>query len=445
MLKTFGIRHFQTLLLFGTMSVFYALRVNLSVAIVVMIDNKANTHFEEYAWNEHVKGLLLGSFFIGYVTSQVPSGYLSRRCGGKLLLLISLISCSLLAILTPLCATIGNWQLVLVSRIIQGVFQGSIFPATHTILSQWSPVNERGLMSSCTYSGCQFGTFIMLASSGVLAASRLGWPGIFYISGSVGLFWAAIYNFFGCSSPKECRRLSQREHELITSHWGDSELQVRRNSMHPPWSAFLKSCPFWALVTVHCTNNWGLWTLLTYMPVYIKNILHMDIKKNALSSALPYFAMWILSFVFTALSLWFRKREWISLKTNRKLFNTIGHGTPALTLVALGYVNSDHVIGAVALLTITVGVSSASYLGYQINHIDLSPNFAGILMGISNCLANITGIVAPLTVALIVTNEKSVEQWRIVFFLASFLYLLGNTVFLVFADFDLQPWNDPKE
>ncbi|XP_014102807.1 putative inorganic phosphate cotransporter [Bactrocera oleae] len=441
----FGVRHLQMLLLFGTMCVVYALRVNLSVALVVMTDKTSNPDFEEYNWNERIKGLLLSSFFIGYVTSQVPSGYLSRRCGGKLLLLISLVSCSLLAILTPLCAAIGSWQLVLASRIVQGVFQGTVFPSTHTILSQWSPVEERGLMSSCTYSGCQFGTFVMLGSSGVIAASRLGWPGIFYLSGSVGLLWAAIFKYFGCSSPKECRQLSERERELITSHWGTSELQFRRRSMHPPWTEFFKSCPFWALMTVHCTNNWGLWTLLTYMPVYVKNILDMDIQNNALSSALPYFSMWVLSFVFTALSMWFKKRQWMSLNTNRKLFNTIGHGTPAITLIALGYVNADHVIAAVALLTITVGVSSASYLGYQINHIDLSPNFAGILMGISNCLANITGIVAPLTVALIVTNEKSVEQWRIVFFLASFLYILGNMVFLIFGDCNVQPWNDPAE
>ncbi|XP_053963771.1 putative inorganic phosphate cotransporter [Anastrepha ludens] len=445
MFQNLGFRHLQTLLLFGTMSVVYALRVNLSVAIVVMTDKQSNPDFEEYAWSEHIKGLLLSSFFIGYVIAQIPCGYLSRKCGGKVLLLICLVSCSLLAILTPVCATIGSWQLVLASRILQGIFQGAVFPSVHTILSKWSPVDERALMSSCTYSGCQFGTFVMLASSGVLAASRLGWPSIFYISGTIGLLWAVIFKFFACGSPKECRRLSEREHELIFSHWGNSELQVRRNSMHPPWTSFFKSCPFWALTTVHCTNNWGLWTLLTYMPVYVKNILHMDIEKNALSSALPYFAMWILSFVFTALSLWLNQRKCMSLETSRKLFNTIGHGTPAVTLIALGYMDADHVIAAVALLTVTVGISSASYLGYQINHIDLSPNFAGILMGISNCLANITGIVAPLTVALIVTNEKSVEQWRIIFFLASFLYLLGNTVFLIFANFEVQPWNDPTD
>lgn len=39
------------------------------------------------------------------------------------------------------------------------------------------------------------------------------------------------------------------------------------------------------------------------------------------------------------------------------------------------------------------------------NHIDLAPNFAGTLMGISNCTANCMSILAPLVVGLIVSNE----------------------------------------
>lgn len=42
----FGIRHFQAFLIFAGLSVAYALRVNLSVAIVVMTDNSENPDFE---------------------------------------------------------------------------------------------------------------------------------------------------------------------------------------------------------------------------------------------------------------------------------------------------------------------------------------------------------------------------------------------------------------
>lgn len=41
----------------------------------------------------------------------------------------------------------------------------------------------------------------------------------------------------------------------------------------------------------------------------------------------------------------------------------------------------------------------------QVNHIDLTPNFAGTLMGITNCTANCMSILAPLVVGFIVSDE----------------------------------------
>lgn len=76
-----------------------------------------------------------------------------------------------------------------------------------------------------------------------------------------------------------------------------------------------------------------------------------------------------------------------------------------LSLIALGYVTKEHATLAVILLTLTVGISAATYLGFQVNHIDLSPNFAGVLMGITNCCANIMSIIAPLIVGFIVNDE----------------------------------------
>jgi hypothetical protein len=84
-----------------------------------------------------------------------------------------------------------------------------------------------------------------------------------------------------------------------------------------------------------------------------------------------------------------------------------GHWGPSLALLGLSFISTDDSTGAVALLTVAVGLNSAVYLGFQVNHIDLSPNYAGTMMGISNCISNITGIVTPMLVGLIVTNEVS--------------------------------------
>ncbi|XP_055593478.1 putative inorganic phosphate cotransporter isoform X2 [Uranotaenia lowii] len=438
----FGIRHVQALLLFFGLTVAYALRVNLSVAIVAMTDKKAaNEDFEEFDWDEKTQSYVLSSFFWGYVITQIPAGQMAQRFGAKVLLLFSLGICSSLAVLTPICANVGGAKLVIGLRIIQGLSQGFIFPSTHTLLSKWAPVSERGRLGTYCYAGAQFGTVVMLAISGVLASSSTGWPGIFYISGAAGVVWSILWFFFGGNSPVEHRSISAEERDFIESSLGN---QDHSKKIITPWKAILTSAPMIALTIAHSSHNWGFWTLLTEMPTYMKNVLDLDIKSNALLSSLPYFVMWILSLIFSPISDFLINRQYLSRVTSRKLFNTIGLWIPMVALLGLAYVPKGQTDLAIALLTAAVGINSATYLGFQVNHIDLAPNHAGTMMGITNCAANIMSIIAPLIVGVVLSDAKDPVQWRTVFYISAAVYFCGNLVFIILGKADIQPWNEPQ-
>lgn len=438
----FGIRHVQTVLLFFGLTVAYALRVNMSVAVVVMLDkDAANPDFEEFDWNEQTKSYILSSFFWGYVITQIPAGQMAQRFGPKVLLLFSLGVCSLLALLTPWFAHIGGSQLVIALRVVQGLCQGFVFPSTHTMLSKWAPVSERGTLGTYAYAGAQFGTVIMLAVSGVLAASSMGWPSIFYISGAAGVLWAILWFIFGSNSPVESRSISPEERNFIESSLGN---QDHSKKIVTPWAAILTSAPMIALTIAHCSHNWGFWTLLTEMPSYMKSVLGLDIKKNALLSSLPYLVMWLLSFMFSPLSDFLINRQYLSREVCRKVFNTIGLWIPMGALLGLAFVPKGETDMAIVLLTVAVGINSATYLGFQVNHIDLAPNHAGTMMGITNCAANICSILAPLIVGVVLKDEEDPVQWRTVFYIAAAIYFLGNLVFITLGKAEIQPWNEPR-
>ena len=56
---------------------------------------------------------------------------------------------------------------------------------------------------------------------------------------------------------------------------------------------------------------------------------------------------------------------------------------------------------------------------YQMNQMELSPNYSGTLRGFSNTFGNITGFVAPLVAGAIITNNVRLKYWgfkRISFF-----------------------------
>lgn len=206
----------------------YALRVNLSVAIVAMTDrNATNPDFEDFEWNGKTQSMVLSSFFWGYVITQIPAGQMAQAFGPKILLFFSIGTCSALAVLTPIIATMAGWKGVVTLRVIQGLSQGFIFPSTHTLLSRWAPESERGRIGTYCYAGSQFGTVMMLSTSGFLASSPMGWPSIFYISGACGIAWSVLWFFLGGNSPAEYKKISPEEKEFIESSLGSHDHSVR--------------------------------------------------------------------------------------------------------------------------------------------------------------------------------------------------------------------------
>ncbi|XP_023238892.1 sodium-dependent phosphate transport protein 1, chloroplastic-like [Centruroides sculpturatus] len=59
-------RHVVAVMAFWGFFNVYALRVNLSVAIVAMA--------EDYDWDTKLQGIILASFFWGYIVTQIPGG-----------------------------------------------------------------------------------------------------------------------------------------------------------------------------------------------------------------------------------------------------------------------------------------------------------------------------------------------------------------------------------
>lgn len=282
--------------------------------------------------------------------------------------------------------------------------------------------------------------------SGFLAASNVGWPSIFYIFGALTILWSIVFFYYGADSPAEHRSISQKEREYIEESLRTAETKDEDESkqkLRMPWKEIFTSLPMWALIIVHCSQNWGYWTLLTEMPSYFTGVMK-NIEKSGLFSALPYLAMWLLSFPISWLSDYALKKG-ASRSTVRKVCNTVAHWGPAIALACMSVAPTDDYSWAVVILTIAVGLNAGSLCGYQINHIDLSPNFAGTMMSITNCFATITSIVAPLICGLIVTDQTDVYQWNIVFYISAAIFFLGNLIFVIFGKAEVQWWNDPEE
>eukprot|EP00096_Caligus_rogercresseyi_P008336 TRINITY_DN269_c2_g1_i1.p1 TRINITY_DN269_c2_g1~~TRINITY_DN269_c2_g1_i1.p1 ORF type:complete len:500 (-),score=70.74 TRINITY_DN269_c2_g1_i1:268-1767(-) len=446
------------------LAIVYGMRVNLSVAMIAMVNSTANqieengTDFNTqcaapispsgnvtpsilpdgpFDWNEETQGVILSSFFYGYFITQIPGGRFSEMMGGKLIFGVGVFLTAIFTILIPWVAKM-NFYLLIAVRILGGLSEGVTFPAMHAMLSQWAPPLERSRMSAFTYTGAQLGTVVSEPVSGFLITA-LGWEWVFIIFGSLGIIWFLFWMKLVHNSPATHPKISEEERDYIISEIQGLE-RVKNPPKSTPWKAIFTSVPFWSLLVVQVANNWSFYTLLTETPLFLNSILHFNIKANALLSGLPYLVNVIIALTTSMVADRLISHGHLTTTQVRKLFNSIAFVIPAMSLIALGFVGCNAPL-AITFIVITIGISGCNSSGFKVNHIDIASNFAGTLMGISNSIANITGIIVPSLAGVILNKANNLESWKIVFLMASASYLIGNTVFVLFGSGKEQPWN----
>lgn len=61
--------------------------------------------------------------------------------------------------------------------------------------------------------------------------------------------------------------------------------------------------------------------------------------------------------------------------------------------------------GAMIALTFGVAFSGFAISGYNVNHLDIAPRYASILMGLSNGIGTLAGIFCPIAIDFLTENK----------------------------------------
>ncbi|XP_033170566.1 putative inorganic phosphate cotransporter [Drosophila mauritiana] len=433
-------RFFVVLMLFSGMANAYVMRTNMSVAIVAMVNHTAISHTKspaqskerdgDFEWSYKLQGYILSSFFYGYVITQIPFGLMIKYYGARHFLGWGMMINSLAAFFIPISARSGGVVGLCVVRFIQGLGEGPIVPCSHSLLAQWVPPDERSLAGAAVYAGAQFGTIVSMPLSGLLAHYGFdgGWPSIFYVFGLVSTIWCVIFICLVQESPAVSTRISEAERRHIMEAIWQAQPEERGRI---PFVGIAKSPPFYAILVAHAGHNYGYETLMTMLPTYMYRVLNVNIRTNGIISSLPYLAMWILAIVFGILADCLIRRN-CSITVVRKLMNSLGQYGPALALISVGFVHHSLWLTSVIFI-LGMGLNGAIYCGFKINHLDLSPRFAGLLISVTNCVANLVGLMAPMVAGHVIDPKSSVDNWRIVFNIAAAIFIFTASFYNVFA------------
>ncbi|CAG0884828.1 unnamed protein product [Darwinula stevensoni] len=449
----------------------YMLRVNLSIAIVAMTNNhtislpdNSVAIVQDFDWDSKMRGIILSSFFYGYIMTQIPGGYLSARLGGRLLFGLGIFMTGLFTLLTPLVARISVGLLITI-RILEGLFEGVTYPSIHAVWSHWAPPAERSKLVTIAFSGSYIGTVIAMPLSGLIA-DHAGWPVIFYFFGIVAIVWSLLWWLVVRDSPFTDPSVTPEELQLY-----DEQEQYIEAKVETPWRQILTSLPVWAIIVAHFSENWGFYTLLTQLPSFMNgkkslplsqggtcfawkihiiitlaDVLGFNLDQAGFLSALPYLVMAIVvqsgGHIADALRSHAHPKFSFSTTKVRKIMTCTAFLSQTVFMLLAAYIMTP--TAAVTFLTISVGLGGFAWSGFSVNHLDVAPQFASILMGLSNCFATVPGIVSP-TLTGIIVPDKSAGEWQMVFIIAAGIYLCGALFYGMFASGEKQKWAELYE
>uniref|UniRef100_A0A8C5N183 Vesicular glutamate transporter 1 n=1 Tax=Leptobrachium leishanense TaxID=445787 RepID=A0A8C5N183_9ANUR len=426
----------------------FGIRCNLGVAIVDMVNNSTRHHGgkiikekAKFNWDPEIVGMIHGSFFWGYIVTQIPGGYIASRLAANRVFGAAIVLTSTLNMLIPSAARV-HYGCVIFVRILQGLVEGVTYPACHGIWSKWAPPLERSRLATTSFCGSYAGAVVAMPLAGILV-QYTGWSSVFYVYGSFGLVWYLFWILVSYESPATHPTISDEERTYIEESIGESaSLMGPLEKFKTPWKKFFTSMPVYAIIVANFCRSWTFYLLLISQPAYFEEVFGFEISKVGMLSAVPHLVMTIIVPIGGQIADFLRSKQILSTTTVRKIMNCGGFGMEATLLLVVGYSHSKGV--AISFLILAVGFSGFAISGFNVNHLDIAPRYASILMGISNGVGTLSGMVCPLIVGSM-TKNKTREEWQYVFLIAALVHYGGVIFYGLFASGEKQPWADPEQ
>uniref|UniRef100_A0A5K1UG21 Solute carrier family 17 member 1 n=2 Tax=Sus scrofa TaxID=9823 RepID=A0A5K1UG21_PIG len=337
-----------------------------------------------YNWSPEIQGIILSSIFYGVLISQIPAGYLSGIYSLKKMIGFALFFSSLFTLLIPPVAELGE-TLVIVCRIIKGLFQGVTLTAQQIIWTKWAPPLEQGRLTSLSLSGLLLGPCVVMLMTGFICDS-LGWPMVFYIFGAMGCVLSLLWFILYYEYPKDHPFISIGEKEYITSS--------------------------------------------------------LD-QQNGLLSSLPHLFAWIFAVLAGHMADVFLSKNILSLLTIRKLFTSLGLLLPAIFCLSLLYLSSSF-HATMIFLTLANATGSFTMGGLLINVLDIAPRYYGFLKGVTNVIG-LTGGLVSSTLTGMMLSQDSESSWFKIFFLMSAINVISQILYIIFAKAEVQDWAKERQ
>jgi sugar phosphate permease len=374
-------------------------RTNISLALQPMI--------RDLHMSPTQAGEAAGVFFWGYLVLQIPGGYLAHHWSAKRFVSLLLVVWGACSAATGL---VGTWREFWMMRLLLGVAEGGVWPATLVLLSNWFPRAERARANAYWMLCLPVAVIFSSPLSGWILG-QWNWRVLLISEGLLPFLWLVIWWYFISDHPYQARWISaeERDHVETTLRRESSELQPA--DPEPYLRALLRPHVL-LMVGIYFLVNSGNYGYLFWLPSALENAKTMSNVRVGFLFAVPY--------ILTAIGMVLISRH------SDKSCERRQHVASALTwggvLLLSGVLASNHSPAFSFALIALVGSGTYGVLGpfWAIPTETLPRSVAGSAMGLINALGNLGGYFGPLVVGYL--NQRTGNfLWAFALLSAGFL------------------------
>ena len=381
-------------------------RVNLTVSHDAILAG--------FGISEFTFGLLAGAYNWTYALCQLPSGYLLDRFGVRR---VGCVSTFLWSVASFAASVTPNVPGFFGARFLLGIGEAPTFPANAKAIGYWFPPRERSFATSLFDSAAKFSPAVGVPLIGLLLL-HIGWRLSFAATGLVSLIFFLLFWWI--------YRDPQAEHRSFTE-----EIPAPGFTQHRvPISSLFRQRKVIGLALGMGSYNYVFYLLLTWLPVYLSQSLHLNLGKSFFYTGVP----WLFA---TAADLFVG--GWLVDMLLHRGYSPSGVRRTVLIsglTLGLGIVGATHAHSlAQALFWISVsigGLSAASAVGWSVPSLIAPGDSVGSVGGIMNLSNQISGIAAPAITGYFVGVRHSfaaaftIAAAYLVIGIAGYIFLLGE-------------------
>jgi MFS family permease len=398
-----GLRFKATHVVLGMLCVMYFItyvdRVNIGTA--------ASEIQKELSLSNTQLGLVFSAFAYPYLLFQVFGGWVGDKFGPRK----TLFWCGIIwALSTIATGFVNSLTMLFAARFALGFGEGATFPTATRAMQYWTPETSRGWAQGLTHAFSRLGNAITPPAVAVLIV-WFTWRGAFVALGLVSLIWGIVWVLYFRNEPKTHRHITQAELASLPPQPKGSRPPV-------PWGPLLaRMLP--VTVTYFC-YGWTLWLYLNWLPLFLKNTFHLDLKNSALFASAVFLAGVIGDTLGGVLSDGIQKRTG-RVRLARLTVVVTGFVGAFVSLLPILYIHDMTVV----TLSLAAGFFFAEITIGPMWSIpmDIAPQYSGTAAGIMNMGSAFAAIVSPLVAGFVI---DATGNWYLPFIMSMGLLLVGG-------------------